>query len=63
MSDDTNGHEFLAVVTTVHHQRICETLDDGALGFSEALNGIPPRRVRDVYWGSDLDVITVQWYC
>ena len=29
--DDADSHQFLAVVPSVHHQRIGQTLHDGAL--------------------------------
>ena len=29
--DDTNGHQFLAIVATVHHERIRQALHDRAL--------------------------------
>lgn len=60
--DDTDGHEFLAVVAAVHHQGVGQALDDGALGFAEALHGVAAGRVGDVYWGADLDVISVVYH-
>ena len=30
--DDPHGHELLAVVATVHHQRVHQALDDRAVG-------------------------------
>ena len=59
MCYDAHGHEFLAVVAAVHHQGVCEALDDGALRFSEAFDRIATCGVGDVDWGADLDVIAV----
>merc|ERR1740130_1130791 len=36
MLDDTNSHEFLAVVPAVHHHGAAETLDNWAHGLAEA---------------------------
>ena len=57
MSNDTDSHQLLAIVAAVHHQRVGEALDDGALGFAEALAGVAASGVRDVDGGADLDVI------
>lgn len=35
--DDANSHKLLSVVATVHHERIRETLYNGALSLAEAL--------------------------
>ena len=59
VSDDADGHELLAVIAAVHHEGICETLDDGAVGLSEALDGIATGGVRDIDGGADLDVVAV----
>ena len=59
MSNDADSHELLAVVAAVHHEGICETLDDGAVGLPEALDGIAAGGVRDVDGGADLDVVAV----
>lgn len=59
MRDDADCHELFAVVPAVHHEGVGETLDDGAVGFSEALDGIAACGVRDVDGGADLDVIAV----
>ena len=58
MSDDADGHEFLAVVAAVHHQRVGEALDDGALGFAEAFDGVAAGGVGNVDGSADLDVIS-----
>jgi hypothetical protein len=59
MGDNANGHQLLAVVATVHHERICQALDDGALGFAESLRGISTGGVGDVDRGADLNVVAV----
>ena len=41
VSDDADSHKLLAVVAAVHHQRVGEALDDGALRLAESLHGIP----------------------
>ena len=38
--DDTDGQELLTVVATAHHERVDETLDNGALGLAEAADGV-----------------------
>jgi hypothetical protein len=60
VSNDTDSHELLSVVATVHHQRVGKTLDDWAVSLSESLLGISASRVRDVDWGADLDIIAVK---
>lgn len=57
VGNNTDSHELLSVVTTVHHQGVGETLDDGALCLSESLLGVSAGGVGDVDWGADLDVI------
>lgn len=59
MSDNADSHELLAVVAAVHHQRVCESLDDRALCFSESFYSVAAGGVGDVDGGADLDVITV----
>ena len=36
--DDSDGHDLLAVVSAVHHERVDESLDDWALRLSESFN-------------------------
>lgn len=43
--DDTDGHQLLAVVATVHHEGVSKALHDGALGLAEPLGRIPTSRV------------------
>lgn len=59
MSNDADSHQLLAVVAAVHHERVGEALDDGAVGLSEALDGIAASGVGDVDRGADLDVVAV----
>jgi hypothetical protein len=40
VSDDAHSHELLSVVAAVHHERVGEALNDGALGLPESLDGI-----------------------
>jgi hypothetical protein len=60
VGNDADGHELLSVVTAVHHQRVGETLDDGALCLSESLLCVSAGGVGDVDWGPDLDVIAAE---
>merc|ERR1712131_469871 len=46
--NDADSHQFLAVVPSVHHQRIGQTLHDGALSLSEPLGGISSSRVGEI---------------
>lgn len=46
--DDANGQELLAVVAAVHHQRVGQTLNNGALGLTEALNIVTTSAVGDI---------------
>jgi len=57
VGDDANSHELLAVVAAVHHERVGEALDDGALGLAETLDGITTGRVGEVDGLADLDVV------
>lgn len=59
MSNNSDGHDLLSVVSAVHHERIGETLNDGALGFPESLSSISASGVRNVDRLSDLDVIAI----
>lgn len=60
VGNDSDSHKLLAVVATVHHERVGETLNDGALGLAEALCSISARGVRDVDGAADLNVITAR---
>lgn len=48
MLHNADSHHLLAVVAAVHHQRVGETLNDGALGLAEALDVEAASAVRDV---------------
>jgi hypothetical protein len=63
VSNNTDGHKLLSVITAVHHQGVGETLDDWALRLSESLLCVSTGRVGDVDWGADLDVVAVGWNC
>ena len=43
--EDSDSHQLLAVVAAVHHQRVGDSFDDGALGLTESLGGIPSSTV------------------
>jgi hypothetical protein len=59
VSDDADGHELFTVVSTIHHERVREALDDGTLCLPESFLGVSAGRVGDVNWGADLNVVTV----
>lgn len=48
MLDDPNSHEFLAIVSTVHHERVGKPLNNGALGLPEPLDRVPTSSVRNI---------------
>ena len=58
--NDADGHQLLAVVAAVHHQRVGEALNDGAVGLAEPLGGIATGGVGDVDGRPDLDVVAVK---
>ena len=60
VSNYADSHELLAVVAAIHHEGVGETFDDGAVGLTEALDGITAGGVRDVDGGADLDVVTIE---
>lgn len=60
VGDDADSHELLAVVAAVHHERVGETLDDGALSLAETLGGIATGGVGGVDRGADLDVVAAR---
>jgi len=37
---DANSHQLLSVVTSVHHEGVCDTLNNGALSLTETLSSI-----------------------
>lgn len=61
--DDADSHEFLSVVTTVHHQRVGKALNDWALSLAESLYCITAGGVGEVDGGTDVHVIArMSWY-
>jgi hypothetical protein len=46
--DDAYSQDLLAIVAAVHHERVGEALNDGALRLAEALLRVPSCRVRQV---------------
>jgi hypothetical protein len=58
--NDADGHQLLAVVAAVHHQRVGEALNDGAVGLAEPLGSIATSGVREVDGRPDLDVVAVK---
>ena len=58
MSDNSDSHQLLAVVSTIHHEGVGQAFDDGALCFAESLCGVSAGGVWHVDGGADLDVIT-----
>jgi hypothetical protein len=58
VGNNADSHKLLSVVAAVHHQRVGETLNDGAVGLAEALDGIPTSGVRNVDRRPDLDVVS-----
>ena len=59
VGNNADGQELLAVVAAVHHERVGETLDDGALGLAETLGGIAASSVRKVDGRTNLNVVAV----
>ena len=57
MCHNSDCHQLLAIVTSIHHEGVCESFDYGALRLSEALRGIATGGVGDVHGVSDVDVI------
>ena len=59
MADDSHSHELLAIIAAVHHERIGEALNDGAIRFPKSLDGIAACRMGDVDRRPDLNVVAV----
>lgn len=57
VGNDADSEELLSAVTAVHHERVGQTLDDGALSLAETLGSIAASGVRDVDRRADLDVV------
>ena len=59
VGNNADSHELLSVVAAVHHERVGETLNDGALCLAETLLGEAASGVRLVDGLADLDVVAV----
>lgn len=59
VGDNADSHNLLTAVTAVHHKRVGETLNDGALSLAETLGGIATGSVGGVDRSADLDVVAV----
>lgn len=59
VGDDADSHQLLAVVAAVHHQRVGQSLDDGAVGLAESLNGVSASGVGDIDGISQGNVVTI----
>ena len=55
--DDSDSFQLLTVVSTVHHKRVGQTLNDWTLGLSESLGSVTTGSVGDESWLGDLDVV------
>lgn len=62
MGNNADGHELLAVVAAVHHERVGQTLNDGALSLAETLGGVAASGVREVDGVTNLNVVAVCVY-
>lgn len=62
MGNNAHGHELLAVVAAVHHERVGQTLNDGALSLAETLGGVAASGVREVDGVTNLNVVAVCVY-
>ena len=49
MLHNTNSHDLLAIVAAVHHQRVCQPLNNWALSLAEPLSRIPSSSVGKIY--------------
>ena len=49
MRHDSDGHEFFAVIATVHHQGVGQSFNDRALRLSESFGSISTGRMGDVH--------------
>lgn len=61
MFNYADRHELLAIVSAVHHQRICKPLNNWALSLTEPLSRVPPscmRKICSMFWGSHSYVIS-----
>jgi len=59
VGDNSDSHELLSVVAAVVHQRVGQSLNDGAVGLAESLGGISASGVGDVDGVSQGNVVTI----
>lgn len=45
--DNSHSHQLLTIVSPVHHERVCEPLNNWALSLSEPLHRVSSSSVRD----------------
>lgn len=57
--DNSDGQELLTVVSSVHHEGVGQSLDDGALCFAESLRGVSASSMGEIDGVAQLDVVTV----
>ena len=55
--DDTSGHQLLSVVSSVHHQRVGQTLDNRAEGLAKTLDLVTTGSVGNIDVGLDVQVV------
>lgn len=60
VSNDSDSHELLSVVAAVHHERVGQSLDDGAVGLAESLGGISASGMGDIDGVSERNVVTIR---
>jgi hypothetical protein len=60
VGDNADSHQLLAVVAAVHHERVGQSLNDGAVGLAESLDGISASGVGDIDGVSQGNVVTVR---
>lgn len=58
VGNNSDSHELLSVVAAVHHERVGQSLNDGAVGLSESLGGISASSVGDVDGVSQGNVVS-----
>lgn len=60
VGDNSDSHELLSVVAAVVHQRVGQSLNDGAVGLAESLCSITASSVGDVDGVSQGNVVTIR---
>lgn len=60
VGDNADSHQLLAVVAAVHHERVGQSLNDGAVGLAESLDGISASGVGDIDGVSQGNVVTIR---